>query len=496
MIKNLIKHSSIYSIGELSKIAIAFLLLPIYTRFLIPEEYGILELITILGSIFSIFFSLSMYSGFQKTYLYDSNTKKEKKEALSTALMFVITNSVIMFSIAFLFSKDITLLIFGDIGNQYFVKLVFLVTLFQTFTVIPQSFMIAENKSKLFVIISLIQTIINMSLNIFFVAYLKKGIEGILFGNLITMALIGSVLTIWLFNKAGFVVNLKWLKTMLSFSFPMVFSYLASFILTMSDRFILNMFSSLTQLGLYGLGYKIGMILNIAIVSPFMGAYSPFCFTIAKEKGHKEIFSRVFLYTAIVMTIAALSLALFSKDILRIATTPEYFEAYKVVIYVTLSYAIYCTTAVLASGINITGKTIYASLTVILAAIINIILNFILIPKYGMIGAAIATLISYFMQWVFIYTFSQRLYNIPYPIFKVLFLFISSFFIYVVGESLLNYNVFINAILCLLAISLYICICYLFLDGQMKEKTRTILISIFIHKNIGFKYRDVLDFFR
>lgn len=237
---------------------------------------------------------------------------------------------------------------------------------------------------------------------------------------------------------------------MISFGIPYIPSNLATWIMTFADRYFLQFLSTSTALGLYSMGYKFGAVISILVVTPLTRAWGPFFWSIAKEKNNKEIYSVVLTYFILIGTSIALGLSVLSEEVLIIMATPPFYSAYKIVPLIALSYILYGCFTILAVGIALKKKTKYMPLIVGTGAIVNLGLNYLLIPSYGMMGAAVATVISYLLLPIGSYFVSRRFYPIEYEWGRVGKIFIAAVLVYA-GSLFISTNSAIITVLFKLA---------------------------------------------
>ena len=156
------------------------------------------------------------------------------------------------------------------------------------------------------------------------------------------------------------------------------------------------------------------MVIQALVVGPFGLAWGPFLWSTAKEKNAKELYSVVLTYFVLVGMAVALVLSVLSKEVLIIMATPAFYNAYKVIPLIASSYILSGCFSILAVGILLQKATKYMPLITGVGAIVNLGLNYLLIPSYGMMGAAVATLIAYLLLPVGSYFVSKRYYPIKY----------------------------------------------------------------------------------
>ena len=209
------------------------------------------------------------------------------------------------------------------------------------------------------------------------------------------------------------------LARMAIFGMPLVATAAAGFAVNFSDRFFLRHFATISTVGVYALGYKFGFMISLLVVQPFDMIWQARIYEIAKQNNGAAIFSRVFEYYCFALVAAALGLSMVAKEIVSVASAPSFHAAYTIVPVVALAYIFQGMNRFFLSGTYIAKKTMYLGAVGLGSAAANIGLNFLLIPRYGMLGAAWATAFSFcFMAGLALYV-SQRMYRIPYVFSRV-----------------------------------------------------------------------------
>lgn len=433
-IRKLFKHTSIYAMGSILSKAIGFLMIPVYTRFLIPQDYGILELLSMTTEVISLFLGMGLTLAVLRFYyLYDE--ERERKEVISTALLSAMFAYGFAFALLISFSQGFSRLLFSTGRYSFYFKIVFINMFLASGIEIPLCFIRAKQRSMFFVALATVKLVSQLSLNIYFVVYLRMGILGILYSTLISSALMSLYLTSTTLKEVGLHYSIHKLLQMVAYGGPMVFSSLCAFILTFSDRYFLNHYCNLTDVGIYSLAYKFGMIMPALLIGPFGNIWSVQMFEIAKKEQAKEIFSKIFKYFGFVLLICGLAISLYIKDVLRIVSDPTYFSAYRFVPIIAFAYIIYGWFYVVQLGILIEKKTKYMALATATAAGSNIGLNFALIPHFGGMGAAWATVLSFIVRFSLVYLFSQKFYYVKYKWHKMGKALACAFVLFLIGTS-------------------------------------------------------------
>jgi len=389
--KPLVKHSAIYGVSNVLNTAIALILLPIYTRYLTPADYGILEILTITVLFVSVFLQLGLGSAIFKIVLYD---KSESEDVLvSTAFYFLTISSGIVFIILYSLAPSIASMILDSSQYANLVRLIFFTAFLNVAGIIPLAKLRMHDESIKYSVVSIGKFIVGVSLNIYFIAGLKKGVDGLVI--------------------AGAIQSFTALREMLSFGLPLVPMGIAANILSMADRYFLRYYTTLEETGLYALGYKFGSIITL-IVGSFQIAWPAVLFSVAKRPDARKFYSKLLTYFVLGLTFVGLGVSVLSRELLLVMATEKFYDAFRIVpwiVFGNIFIGIYYATAI---GTNLKKKTKYQAIAVISAATLNLLLNFVLIPEYGMMGAAISTVISYAVMAAIGCGSSLRFYSIDY----------------------------------------------------------------------------------
>lgn len=415
--KNILKHSLIYGSGEILIKIVAFLLIPLYTRYLNPDAYGLLQILIITASLVTIFLQFGIGSALFKSVIY--HPEGNKKEIYSTAFFFILISSIVFLSIVYMNTKFFSRLLFGGEEQSRAFQILSLTIFFRNLSQITLAKLRIENRSLTFSILLLLQFTLKIGLNIYFIVFAKLGVIGILYADLVTSGLFSIIFICFLASDLQWAFSLSELKDMLEFGLPIVPGNLAMFALNMSNRYFIKHFAGMEAVGLFSLAYQFSMIMYLTIFA-FQRAWASLMFEIANEEDSKKIFAKNFTYFFLITGLIALGVSTFAPELIDLFADPKYHQASKIVPFLTLSnffYGIFFYTAI---GINIKKKTYFQTLSVIIGALFCIGLNYVLIPKYGMIGGALANLFSFMIMAFSEFYISNRLYPVPYSLNRIL----------------------------------------------------------------------------
>ena len=413
VIRRLFLDTLIYGLGTMLSPLVGFLLLPLYTRFLTPADYGVLSVLSVTTGILTIVFSLGIPSGMIRFYFDPDERVRNQVVYSSVGAVFVLTASgaLIMSALA----APISRILVPVSQGPYLVVLTAIGFATGAWTACFQNLMRAQEKPVLYTISNLGGFALRLGLNILFVVGFLRGVAGILeagiISNIAALALLAPV-GLWA-RKPSF----SWakLKQILRFGIALEPGNLASWVLNMADRYFLQALSDMTQVGLYSVGYKIGQLTEIGLVKPFRLAWPPLIYAEAwdHERAKRSI-SRIATLYAFFGLWATLGLFLLAPAILKAMATKQYWGALNVVGLVALSYVVLGSGWITGAGLHIIKKPLAISVAFIVGALVNLGLNLILIPLLGMMGAAWATLLSFLFISVFILIASQRRFPVKY----------------------------------------------------------------------------------
>lgn len=422
-LKILIKHSSVYGTANLLQKGVGFIMIPVYTHYLSPSDYGILELMDLTINIITMLIGMRLGSAIIR-YYHHYEDYEDKLSVFTTALISVFIMCLIIVAFLEFLTKPVAGFVLGEREYYRYFQIMFVAMGLQTIATVPESLLMARKQSVVYSAVSIGTLISYLTFNILFLVVFKMGVIGILLSTLITKVLNTSSLLIITLRRVKLVFSLEKLKKMVHFGFPLVPAALALFVMHFSDRFFIQKFCDLNELGLYSLGYKFGMILSVIVSAPFFRIWNTQRFEIAKTDDAKRIFGRIFTYYCGVIIFAALGISVFIDEVIYIMASSEYQGASAVVPLILLSYIFYGMAGFFTLGIMITYKTKYAAYTQMTTAVLNILLNIFFISRYGVMGAAISTVLSFLFLCIFTFFVSQRLYPISLEYSRVFFLFV------------------------------------------------------------------------
>jgi O-antigen/teichoic acid export membrane protein len=231
---------------------------------------------------------------------------------------------------------------------------------------------------------------------------------------------------------------------MVLFSYPLVPAALALLCIHFSDRFLVQKFCGLEDLGIYSLGYKFGMIISVIVAQPFFRIWNTQRFEIAKQQNSKKVLSGFFTYFLLLVVTVGLFISIFSEEVIAIMAPAKYAGAGKLISLIILSYIFSGMATFFTLGTMIVYKTKYTAYINVIAAVLNILLNLVLIPRWGIMGAAWSTVATFFFLFSVTMVNSQRLYPIDLELRRIASLFFAAGVVF--GAGLLVHQDFLVSI--------------------------------------------------
>jgi len=414
-LKALVKHTSVYGAGNLLNKLAGFLLIPFYTHYLTPADYGTLELLDLSVALLGLAVLMWMNSSIVR-YYYDYEDRRSRNEVISTALLIAFAVGTLCGTAGMLFAKQLSTLILKSPGYYRYFQLLSVTFFFSTLSSVSFSFLRAKQRSGLVTIVNVATLILSLCLNIYFIAIVHTGVIGILYSGLISTALAAVALTVVTVREVRLHFSPEKLKALATYGAPLVFTSFSAFALNFSDRFFLQHYTNVSTVGIYALGYKFGFMLSFLVVQPFDMIWSSRLYEVAKKQDGERLFSRIFRYYGLVLVSVALGLSLIIKDVISIVAAASFLDAYKVVPVVALAYVFQGAYRFMVGGIYLQKKTYRVGMISAVSLAANILLNFTLIPIYGAMGAAWATAISFLFMAGMAYVVSERLYTVGYQL--------------------------------------------------------------------------------
>lgn len=434
-LKSTLKSTAIYSIGNLSIKLVGIVLLPFYTNphYLSIDAYGALGLFESISQILVIILGLGLYNSLIRWY-YDIKTEKEQKELVFSIWVGTAIATVPIAFLILLFTRPLTHLTFGNYKYTYEFTLLIIATVLQLFGAIPMTLMRMQEKAGLYTTSNIVRLATMLVATLILLIYFKRGLAGIIEAQIIGHLVYFILITPYSLDNISFRLRLSLFKPLLSYGIPIMFAALASVALSTVDRFIINGFYGLEQVSLYALGVKVANVIKVFIIGSVSLALSPMIFKKMNDPDNKRFYSKTMTYYGFGVMICILFLSLFAQEVVKVlASSTYYWKALSIIPVIAFGFYFVALRDVAVTGIHLTKKTRILTAITVATAIVNFILNFVLIPWLKSMGAAIALSFSQFFFFVASYFFSQRQYHVPYEISKLVKMFLVGIGLFFLG---------------------------------------------------------------
>lgn len=430
-LKELFSDTLVYGISSVLARFIGYLLVPLHTAVFDEGQYGVITLIFAAIALFNVVFQMGMESA----YIRYGKDRDDAKSLFKTLQVFLLGSSALLVSIIWLAEPLIAPMIGLESGDSI-LWMMLGILFFDTLAIVPFAELRLVRKSILFAVIKTGNVIVNLGLNFYLILGLNYGIEGVFISNLIASALtavITGLVTLKLYLGDW---NTAFLKKALLFGLPFIPAGFGHAINELVDRFFLKAmdpetvnqlygpdYTSDDIVGIYGACYKLAVFM-LLIVQMFRMAWQPFFMRQSDEDSAPQTFSQTFSFFNLAAAGVFLSVALFAEQIVSIKipvldfylVDKKFWEGLGIVPILLMAYWFQGWYINFSAGIFISETTKRLPQITLIGAGITIIANLSLIPFFGMMGSAVATLISYGAMAMLIYYYSVGAFQVPYKL--------------------------------------------------------------------------------
>lgn len=411
MLKAFLRDSAIYAIPSIVSRGLAVILIPLYTRVLSPADYGSFDLLSAFAVLVNLTVALEVSQGVARFYS-DEKDAERRVDYASSAFWFTIFCYTVFLIAALFFNKELSLLVMGRSGMETAFGVGVIYIFFNGVFYFIQNQFRWELRSSHYAIVSSIVTVATAVLAVILTYVWTWGLAGLLSG-MAGGALAGVFYGLWHF-RATFRFQFQWdrLREMLVFSVPLVPSGISVFVSQYIDRLMINHYLSLNDVGLFGIGFRVAGMVGLVIVG-FQGALTPLIYAHHRNPSTPSQLARIFRIFVAFALLMFLVISIFAKNIMTVLTTPAYYDAANIVVFL-IPAILLSNMYIFAPGTAIEKKTHIILWINVGGALLNVLLNAVLIPHFGIEGASVAKLISYGLVFGAYMWFSQQLYYVPH----------------------------------------------------------------------------------
>jgi len=411
-LKTLFGHTTVYGLGGAAPPLLSLLLLPLFTRYLSPPEYGVIALLLTVEAAGSLVFRWGLDGAFIR-FFSDCTDLEDRRRLTSSILFFLLASNATLLAIGLLAAPSIGMGLLGTPAYTSAIRLVIVNTFVTGFFFIPLALLRIEQRSFRFAKVMFSTAVATVAVRVLLVVGLGTGVFGFFLANLLVTAVLSVVLGRWCAYLVRPIASREIIREALRFGLPHLPQGYAHLVMAWSDRYILSGYATMGDIGLYSIGTTLGFGVKY-FLRPFQTAWLPFLYEMMDKTDARDTYRAVTNYAFLLLVFIATGLSAIANDLLRLATPPDYHGAARIVPWVATGAVLQGFYALTSVGLAITKQTIYYPLATGLAVAGSLSANLVLIPRFGIMGAAYTHVIAYGILAVAGMVLSQRQYPIRY----------------------------------------------------------------------------------
>ncbi|MEW6704304.1 MAG: lipopolysaccharide biosynthesis protein [Pseudomonadota bacterium] len=409
------RHSAIYALGNAMNRLGAFLLLPLYTRYLTVAEYGGLELFYAVSAVVSSLLSVGIAHATLRFY-FEYDADEDRRAVVSTNLIASLVICGLGVAVVGLAAGPVMNLLMDGQLSALGLQLVLVTLVLELSSQVGLAYLRAVEKSVFFIAVSFAKLVVQCIANAVLLWKFHAGVEGVLTGNLLAVALGWLVVCGYTVRHCGLRFQREKLMPVLRYSLPFLYVSIIAAVSSNLDRFAVNRLLSLEALGVYALALKFSKLISDLLGEPFSRAYGAFRFSVMKRDDAPVIQANVMRYMAAALAAISLALVYFIGDVLHWMATPAYAPAAGLMPLLVVAASLQVLNYLLQTGILVNKSTQQlVTITIIRSAAVLAML-FPLVWAFGLQGACVVALLDAVLTVVLTHRISQRYFAVQYDV--------------------------------------------------------------------------------
>ncbi len=404
----------IYGASDVIRKIVGFLMLPIYTQYLTPTDYGVVQMMMMTIIMVEVLFGMHMGQAVFR-YCYMATSIEEKKSVVSTAFLMLLFTSSLSCIILATNSDAAAEMIMGTSQYGELMQVFSILLIAQAIDSYGLVYIRVQQRVVLYFVLSIIKLIVSFSLNIYFLIFLELSVEGVIYSACITTSLMAVFSVAYILYHVGISFSKKLLKELVMFSWPLWVSAIGGVYSEVIGKYFLRLFSGLGDVGLYALAAQFSTLILVLILRPFANIWDSLRYEVYKMPDPISVYQNIFMILFFVLIFSGLGLSLFSATVITLIADNSFWPAGGVVPILVLSSIIFTLAYFNNLGILLKKKTSIIAIGTYLFAITITIGFIILIPKFGLHGVAISLLLGSLVKLVWIERKSKALYDMKLP---------------------------------------------------------------------------------
>lgn len=401
----LIKNTTIYAIGDIIPRLLGFISFPILTTYLSPADYGIVSYVNTVN-MFLMVLGFMCLNTYYLVYYYRQDNEIEQKKLLGNLSIFILILNLFMSLVIFIFGNYFTKTFGGNIDFFPYIAIGVATNFFNTFSILPSALYRLLEKPTLLVCLNVARGVITLALTLLLVVKYNYTALGVLYSNLVVVFIFAFIFAFVTFKNAIFSLNIRQLKNALKFSLPLVPGSMAYYLISMSDRILIDKYLNLSDLGIYSTAATLALLLNIVSYGAYK-AFEPYIFKTYGNDNFVIMFKKMRDGFAILYLLGAMCLSVFAKEFFQIFATEKYNTAYIYVPLILIGVYISSLTMLYGTVITAREKTLINSMLTICGGLFSIGLNIFLLPILGLYAASIVSSLTYCLIYIASIYYSQ-----------------------------------------------------------------------------------------
>ncbi|MBZ5647591.1 MAG: lipopolysaccharide biosynthesis protein [Acidobacteriia bacterium] len=420
--RTLVRGAAIYAVANFGIRALNFLLLPVYTRFLTPADYGVISLAETLALVVSIFSGLGLEGGISRLYYQYVDRPQELRDFLTSVLRFGAWNSAGVVALSLLAGPLLLKLVAPRFDVPFFPYIALAVATVACAQIVNYRLALyqAETRPNQYALLAAGFFVMTATGSLALVVGKRGGAEGMLAGKLAAAIIAAATAFIlmrrWLGGRFGW----RHVREILTLSTPLLPHQFMALGLVAADRFIVARYRNLEEVGIYSLAYTFGMVMAVVTMS-LTQAWSPLYFDVNRQGAPgRQIVARIGSGLAIGLIAVAIFGSVIAQDFVAVVLDARYRAVGPLIPWIIGGYLMHAMFSLLHLALFQVKRTALLWQVSFVAFAANIALNLLLVPRWGMYGAAYATTAGYAVEALIIYFYAQRVFPLPFRTAKVL----------------------------------------------------------------------------
>lgn len=408
--RSFVSHAATYAVGNIARRIIGFAMLPIYTRFLTPADYGVIGLLTFALALLEPLFGARLGWAIPKFY-FDASSHRGRRAVIWGVLGLTGAVSALSVVLLILFRNEAANLLFGN--RKYALALgLFAVTLLsQPIEDVGMTYLRLRERSGMFLAFSLAKLLTQLALNLLLVVYWRGGVVGVVLSAVISSVVLGIGGTVYVATQEAPAFDWQVTLRMMQFCWPLWFSALAGLYVGASGALYLRVFDTLSDVGRLQLALRFAITVGMLIWAPFLQHWEPMSFQYYRQVNGKQKFQVAFIAISALMFVGGAGVSIFAEPVIKVMAAKSFYAAASVVPILTFGLVLDRLRSFFDFSFMVTSHTKLRSLYQYGTAVFITIAYVLLVPRFGLMGAAVAQCLALTVTFIYVHRLARRYYD-------------------------------------------------------------------------------------